>query len=152
MTTLFGPWYQCARIGLVSALLLCAFTAAAEDPSQAAAKTTIESIGNKRFVGPMGVVGDPNPTEDVFIFKDGTFVSNSCLEWGFSPATYWVQKRADGLHFLAELTSPDHGKMRYQGVYDGSQIKGNVMWKKERWYWTIEREYRFTGRLSGQKQ
>ena len=137
------------RAGLVCSLFLYVSLTHAENAAPMDPAPLTDSIDDRRFVGPMGVVGEPDPSQDEFIFKDGTFVSRSCLDWGFSPAPYWVRKEADGLHFLAELTSPDHGQMRYQGVFDGQQIKGSVVWKKERWYWTIEREYRFTGRLAG---
>ena len=36
--------------------------------------------------------------------------------------------------------------MRYEGVFDGTQIKGTAYWKKARWYWTLEREYLFQGK------
>ncbi len=99
-----------------------------------------------QFIGPMGVEDETNPEEDVFTFKDGKFVSKSCAKWGFSPAPYWVRWDADGIHFLAELESEEHGKMRYEGVFDGNEMRVVAYWKKERWYWTIERTYRFRGR------
>lgn len=129
--------------GLITLTVLYVCVAIADDGSP-----SFLQLDNRRFIGPMGVKGDPNPANDEFMFEDGKFVSKSCLEWGFSPARYWVRNEKDGLHFLAELTSRDHGEMRYEGVFDGQQIKGKVMWKKERWYWTIQREYRFTGRLA----
>jgi hypothetical protein len=135
------------RVVLVCQFLLYASLVLAQTASSKPSTAAFSSIENRRFVGPMGVIGEPNPSDDVFIFKDGKFVSQGCLNWGFSPAPYWLRQEADGLHFFAELTSPDHGQMRYQGVYDGQKIKGNVTWKKERWYWTTEREYRFTGAL-----
>lgn len=106
------------------------------------------ALDGTRFAGPHGVEGDPNPDDDVFTFKDGKFSSASCLEWGFTPAPYWVRRDAKGLHFLAELVSPDHGTLRYEGVFDGRELRGTAQWRKERWYWTIERTYRFSGRPS----
>ncbi len=129
--------------GLITLIVFCVSVAFADDSSLSELH-----LDNRRFIGPMGVQGDPNPPDDEFMFEDGKFVSKSCLDWGFSPARYWVRNEKDGLHFLAELSSPDHGEMRYEGVFDGQLIKGRVMWKKERWYWTIQREYRFTGRLA----
>lgn len=105
-------------------------------------------LDNRRFVGPMSVSGESTPTQDIFLFKDGTFVSENCLRWGFSPTPYWLRRDADGLHFMAHLESPEHGSMHYEGTFDGRVIKGTAMWKKERWYWTIEREYQFMGRPS----
>lgn len=109
-------------------------------------------LDSRRFVGTLKAIGDSTPEEDGFAFKDGKFVSEGCLKWGFSPAPYWVRPDKDGLHFLSELSSPEHGTMRYEGVFDGTQIKGTAYWKKQRWYWTLEREYSFQGKppVSGQ--
>jgi hypothetical protein len=105
-------------------------------------------LEGRRFVGPFGAEGEKNPKQDAFTFKDGNFATASCLEWGFSPAPYWVRRDAKGLHFLAELKSPDHGTMRYEGVFDGGTLTVVGYWRKERWYWTVERTYRGEGRLS----
>jgi hypothetical protein len=106
-------------------------------------------LEKQRFVGTMKAEGDDTPDKDVFIFSDGTFKSKGCLEWGFSPAPYWVRRDANGIHFLSELTSPEHGTIRYEGVFDGKKLRGIAAWKKERWYWTLERDYLFEGKPSG---
>ncbi len=137
------------RTCLVCQFLLYAPVAVAENASSISSADTSTRVENKHFIGQMQVVGTTDASEDVFIFQDGKFVSQSCLDWGFTPAPYWVRPEADGLHFLAELTSPDHGKMRFQGVYKGETINGTVQWRKERWYWTAEQEYRFSGQLAG---
>lgn len=102
-----------------------------------------------KFVGPFGAEGEKAPKEDVFTFKDGKFSTASCLQWGFTPAPFWTRRDANRVHFLAELESPDHGTMRYEGVFDGKELSVVGYWKKERWYWTIERTYRGKGRLTG---
>ena len=99
-----------------------------------------------QFVGPFGTEDEKNPKQDTFTFRDGKFATGSCLEWGFSPAPYWTRSDSQGVHFLAELESPEHGTMRYEGVFDGSELTVVGYWRKERWYWTIERTYRGTGR------
>jgi hypothetical protein len=111
-------------------------------PQMQAIDNDLEGI---RFVGPFGAEDEADPKQDGFTFKDGKFATDSCLEWGFTPAPYWVRQAPDGLHFLAELESPDHGTMRYEGVYNGRELTVVGYWKKERWYWTIERTYRGTG-------
>lgn len=106
-------------------------------------------LDNRRFPGTLRAQGDAKPEEDVFTFKDGKFVSEGCLEWGFTPAPYWVRKDSEGVHFLSELSSPEHGTMRYEGTFDGKALKGTAKWKKVRWYWTLERDYNFMGGPSG---
>jgi hypothetical protein len=106
-------------------------------------------LAGARFQGLFGVDGDPNPEMETFIFKQGTFVSASCAKWGFTPAAYWTRRDAKGIRFLAELKSPEHGTMRYEGVFDGKKMTATAYWKKERWYWTVERMYRFKGSLVG---
>lgn len=103
-------------------------------------------LDGQRFVGTLKAQGDDVPDNDAFMFNDGKFVSEGCQKWGFSPAPYWVRRDRDGLHFLSELSSPEHGTMRYEGVFNGKELKGTAYWKKVRWYWTSEREYTFQGK------
>jgi hypothetical protein len=105
-------------------------------------------LNGLRFIGPFGAEAETKPKEDSFTFKDGKFATASCLKWGFVPAPFWTRRDSNGLHFLAELKSPDHGTMRYEGVFDGKELTVVGYWKKERWYWTVERTYRGKGRLS----
>lgn len=125
-------------------LLLAAGPPALAQGSSSAMSSVPGSNGldNSRFVGPFFVEGEKDPPDETFTFENGKFHSASCLEWGFTPAPYWTRRDADGLHFLAELESPEHGTMRYQGVFDGKTLKATALWRKERWYWTLEREYR----------
>lgn len=132
-------------------LFLQAFTlcpvAMAQDASSKMQPHAIENdLEGIRFVGPFGAEGETGPKVDTFTFSDGKFATGSCLEWGFSPAPYWVRRGTNGLHFLAELESPEHGTMRYEGMFDGKELTVVGYWKKERWYWTIARTYRGKGR------
>lgn len=129
--------------GLVYLLLGASPLALAEGASSAPlAFSRSGGLDNTRFAGPFIVEGEKDPPDEIFTFKNGKFHSASCLEWGFTPAPYWTRRDADGLHFLAELESPEHGTMRYQGVFDGKKLKATALWRKERWYWTLERVYR----------
>ncbi len=128
--------------------LLCAVQAAAPPPAHAQEAAALPApLDGLRFVGPFGAEGERDPKQDTFTFKDGKFATASCLEWGFTPAPFWTRRDAKGLHFLAELKSPDHGTMRYQGTFDGKRLTVTGFWKKERWYWTVERTYHGSGRL-----
>ena len=134
-------------IGLLLQMLVLGSTAVADETSPKLPPSAIENtLEGVRFVGPFGAEGEKEPKLDIFTFEDGSFSTASCLEWGFLPASYWLRRDADGLHFLAELESPEHGTMRYEGVFDGKELTVVGYWKKERWYWTIERIYRGKGR------
>jgi hypothetical protein len=111
-------------------------------------KVIAPALDGLRFVGPFGAEREDKPKKDSFTFKDGKFATASCLEWGFKPAPFWTRRDSKGIHFLAELKSPDHGTMRYEGTYDGKELKVFGYWKKVRWYWTIERRYQGKGRLA----
>jgi hypothetical protein len=142
-------WQAALLIGCLIVLGVTPGAAAlAQDASsRPSARHVSAELEGLRFVGPFGAEGEKNPKQDAFMFKDGKFATASCLEWGFVPAPFWVRRGAKGLHFLAELKSPDHGTMRYEGVFDGTKLTVVGYWKKERWYWTIERTYRGEGRL-----
>lgn len=103
-------------------------------------------LENTRFVGEWTYEWATEPVEGLLIFRDGKFVSRDCLEWGYQPAPYYVRRDGDGVHFYARLPNPEHGTMWFRGVFDGERLRVDVHWKKERWYWTLEQRYRFTGR------
>ena len=142
-----APYAICAALLVVHFFLGAEFLAGTASANQA--KTIdVTTLDDKKFVGPFGAEDEQNPRQDSFNFKAGKFSTESCLEWGFAPAPYWVRRDSQGIHFLAELKSPEHGTMRYEGIFDGKNLTVVGYWKKERWYWTIERTYRGHGQLS----
>lgn len=90
--------------------------------SQTPAHAIEYSLEGTQFVGRFGAEGETDPEEDTFTFKDGRFATGSCLKWGFTPAPYWLRRSANGLRFLAESESLEHGTMRYEGVFDGKEL------------------------------
>jgi hypothetical protein len=142
-------------LGFVLQVFALGSAVAADDASSRLQAPAVENrLEGVRFIGPFGAEEEADPKEDVFAFENGKFSTASCLEWGFRPAPYWLRRDAKGLHFLAELKSPEHGTMRYEGVFDGKELVVVGYWKKERWYWTVERTYRGKGRpetRSGQR-
>lgn len=84
---------------------------------------------------------------DVLLFKDGKFISENCIPFGFVAGPYWLRLDGDRVHFLAELESPTHGTMVWKGTVTGEKIEGNLLWTRERWYWTIRRSFNFSGEL-----
>lgn len=108
----------------------------------------IHVLEGMRFVGPLAVDGEANPSDDALSFQDEKFTSQTCLKYGFAPALYWVRKSSEGLHFRADLQSPENGTIRFEGVFDGSQLRAVGHWTKKRWYWTVEQEIKFEGQPS----
>lgn len=112
----------------------------------------IHALEGMQFAGPLAVEGETSPDEDLLSFEDGKFSSKVCIEYGFAPALYWVRWDTDGLHFIAELESPENGTIRFEGVTDGKQLSATALWTKERWYWTIEQRLHFTGQRYKKKK
>lgn len=104
-----------------------------------------DGLHGMQFAGPLAVKDETNPPKDVLSFKNGRFSSKACHRYGFMAAPYWVRRDVDGLHFLVVLKSPENGSMRFEGAYDGKKLQATALWTKERWYWTIERKFEFTG-------
>ena len=84
---------------------------------------------------------------DTLYFHNGHFWSEQCVPCGFMPGRYWVHRTADAVHFRGELTSPVSGSFDYTGTVRDGRISVQIDWHKERWYWTIDREFRFEGIL-----
>lgn len=135
--------------GIFLQVLALSPIALAQSPPSRGERSAMQSeLEGLRFVGPFGAEGEAKPKQDTFTFKDGKFATASCLEWGFVPAPFWTRRDSNGVHFLAELESPEHGTLRYEGMYDGKELSIVGYWKKERWYWTVEVTYRGNGRLA----
>jgi len=83
----------------------------------------------------------------MLLFKDGKFISENCKPYGFVEGPYWLRFDKDSVHFFAELKSPTHGTMVWKGTVKGDKIEGNLVWTRERWYWTIRRTFNFAGSL-----
>lgn len=134
-------------------VLICALamaTAASPTGAQQAPAVSappVNVLDGKRFSGELVPAGKSSGNADDFIFAEGNFHSSSCLEWGFAPGPYWVRLVNGRLHFLAELKSEENGTMTYRGTIDGTSIDANVEWVKPRWYWTMERTFRFQGKI-----
>ena len=95
------------------------------------------------FIGQMGVSGEA-AYDDKLSFANGQFWSEICIRCGFKPGKYWTRTEADGIHFRGELQG-GFGEFVYEGrIIDGQAIV-EVIWKKQRWYWTSGRTLAFEG-------
>lgn len=83
--------------------------------------------------------------EDQLVFKDGAFSSEACRKFGFTPSPYYVRIEGNQIQFLAETVSPTHGVMVWKGTVNGDELEGGFRWTKERWYWTVRRNFDVKG-------
>ncbi len=96
-----------------------------------------------------GIIGPrENPDrQDELHFNNGRFWSAICVKCGFEPGEYWVRYEGEAIHFRGELTG-ERGTFTYRGIISDDKANVSIDWRKERWYWTIEREMAFRGELA----
>lgn len=133
-----------AAILCVAMILLAPLAASGGESGSDRAQGPLDGMA---FVGKIGPAGDPD-LDDVLYFEDGHFWSKACTRCGFAPAPYWVRKVAEGIEFRGVLESPERGRFHYLGrVHDG-RITVQINWRHERWYWSIDRDLSFRGKLA----
>lgn len=135
-----------ASISLV--LALGALATPAQPQSEAPADPAPASgvLDGRQFAGTFGPEGGASGRPDTLYFSEGRFWSANCVPCGFVPALYWVRHDGDAIHFRGEMHSRERGHFTYVGVIRGDRIEADVRWQKARWYWTIDRTFRFEGR------
>jgi len=150
------PWrkIQLACAAVLIGALVCMAWARAGDMSPAAAPAqepagTHSVLDGRSFVGEIGPVGEAAFTKDVWEFRDGTFVSKECQErCGYPRSPYWVRFQEDAVQFRSKSTCPDtEATIVWKGVVKGDRIEGTFTWTRERWYWTVQKDFWFEGRL-----
>lgn len=105
-------------------------------------------LDGKVFVGTFAPADGASGRQDALSFRGGHFWSGVCVPCGFVPAAYWVRKVGDEIHFRGEMVSTDSGTFDYAGVVNGNRLVATVDWRKDRWYWSVRRQFRFEGELS----
>ncbi|NIR31544.1 MAG: hypothetical protein GWN84_19980 [Gammaproteobacteria bacterium] len=119
-------------------------------PTPTNAPSSLSSVlDGMTFAGQIGPIGKAAFTKDVWKFREGTFVSTECEKTcGFERSSYWVLFEQDAVRFISEARCPDErATILWKGVVRGDEIEGTFTWKKERWYWTIEKDFWFKGTL-----
>lgn len=97
------------------------------------------------FEGMFGPADGSSDRADILYFSDGYFWSKNCVPCGFAPAPYKATRTDDGFRFEGVMTSPDRGRFTYSGIVKDGEIMAEINWLKERWYWTIDKDFRFKG-------
>mgnify|MGYP001811774081 FL=1 len=102
------------------------------------------------FNGALGPDGKPKDIPDSFVFENGTFVSKECeLRCKYPARPYFVRTNGDRIEFISETKCPyKDAKITWRGTIEGDTIKGKSTWVVKRWYWTVEDNFEFEGKLA----
>lgn len=119
------------------------------NPAQAIDLPAISVLDGKSFAGELGRAGKPAKTKDLFVFREGMFVSKECeRRCGYAATPYWVRLEGNDVQFHAVAPcQKSDATMVWNGTVNGDEIEGTIAWTSKRWYWTIEKELWFKGKL-----
>ena len=103
-------------------------------------------LDGRVFRGEFGPLGKDAMGSDSWVFGDGMFLSKSCLECGFPETPYLVRFEDGKTVFEAKTQCPrTDATIVWRGTVKDGEIEGVYTWVRERWYWTIEKEFWFKG-------
>jgi hypothetical protein len=117
----------------------------AQHPAKEVDSNPISETPYLVFNGSTGTVGMDAHHNDELIFADGTFHSRECQKIGFEKSTFNIARDGNEIQFSAVNVSSRYGTLTWQGVIRDGVINARYQWKKERIFWTIQREYWFNG-------
>jgi hypothetical protein len=118
---------------------------AGDGPDAQGAALPQNLLDGKTFVAQSGEKGKKASNKDTIVFRDGRFLSEGCIQWGFGDAAYEAGIEGDGIRFQTRTVSPTHGAMVWNGLVKGDTIEATSIWTRDRWYWKIKREYWYRG-------
>ncbi len=148
-------------VGLVVVLAAGVFgwfgLSSASKPNVADAIEDTEETGSgpldgMTFSGALGPNGKPKDIKDSFVFANGRFVSKECeLRCKYPARPYFVRSNGNQTEFVSETKCPyKDATIIWRGTIRGDTIKGVSTWTVKRWYWTIESNFEFEGKLIAQ--
>lgn len=134
-----------ASLILTLALLAPGPVRSEEDEPAAIPVSSRGPLDGLSFEGMFGPPDGSSDRADVLYFSDGHFWSENCVPCGFLPGPYRARQTEEGIRFEGLLKSPDRGRFRYTGLVKDGRVMAQINWRKERWYWTIDKDFRFEG-------
>ena len=91
-----------------------------------------DMLDNKMFVIKISEQGKEGESfDDELTFKEGTFFSSDCEQYGFGSAPYKATSEGKKTMFESTLVSENEGKALWNGTVDGDKISGTFVWSKE---------------------
>lgn len=117
---------------LISSIYLCIYFVCASlisanlNPALAG-----DSLDGKSFSIELSEANKNEGSQDELIFKDGTFFSAECEQYGFTPARYESKSKDGVMLFKSTLTSGKEGKTEWEGAVTGDEISGTMFWTKQ---------------------
>jgi len=90
-----------------------------------------ETLDGRSFSVELTETGKNETTEDELIFKEETFFSSGCEQYGFTPARYESRTKDGVILFKSTLTSGKEGKTEWEGAVTGDEISGTMFRTKE---------------------
>ena len=85
------------------------------------------ALDGKTFAGTIGKKGETTGNPDNFVFKDGTFESTLCEQFGYGTGLYTTSMTGDAVQFNSETTNPKGGTMAWTGTVAAGRIEGSVV-------------------------
>jgi hypothetical protein len=94
----------------------------------------------------MGKLAD---IEDRLSFQNGVFTSSECARYcNYPPSAYFVREVEGAVEFVSESRCPHKDAVIvWRGQVRDGTIEGVATWTNRRWYWTIEKDLAFTGKI-----
>ena len=67
---------------------------------------------------------------DHISFRDGLFESRDWKAKGFAPASFVAAKPSESVTWTASLSSPEQGKLVWEGRREGTRMEGTWTWRR----------------------
>ena len=96
---------------------------------------TTGSLDGRTFTCATGNKGMKAHDKDELRFGDGKLHSALFEKWGFGETVYTYTVEGDEIRFQAEASSPDHGRIVWQGEVKGDRIDLTYNWISQDWHW-----------------
>jgi hypothetical protein len=106
-----------------------------------------DDLEGKTFKGQEGLFGKEASGVDEVFFKDGKFISNGCIEWGFSGGDYTTTADGENVHFVADTYSAKYGRIIWTGTVKGNHLDATYIWFDKGKYSKPEQVKWFSGNV-----
>lgn len=85
------------------------------------------TLDGKTFSGEVKATTDKKGDPDTFIFKNGTFRSTACDEYGYTEAPYEASTKGDVTTFTSKTKNKNGATMSWSGKVEKEKISGTAV-------------------------